>query len=189
MRRPERRRSVRLRGYDYAAPGAYFVTICTYRHVPLFGEVVDGVMRHNTLGEAAHRCWQQIPRHAPTVVLDAFVIRPNHVHGIILIVDDAGGAGGRGVQLNAPMTDDNIFRPVDYFSRISPRKNSLGVIVRTYKAAVTRWCREHDYHEFRWQRSYHEHIIRHRRAPDRIRRYLAENPARWAADRYHPDHR
>ncbi|MFM7372811.1 MAG: hypothetical protein ACKO2Z_34520, partial [Sphaerospermopsis kisseleviana] len=81
------RRSIRLKGYDYSQIGAYFVTICTHHRNCLFGEIVDGEMKLNTNGEVAKGCWLSIPRHFQNVELDEFVIMPNHVHGIIIIVN------------------------------------------------------------------------------------------------------
>lgn len=90
------RRSIRLPGYDYAEPGACFVTICTKDRLCLFGEVVAGEMRLNAAGHIAHQCWSDIPNHFPHVQLDAFIVMPNHVHGILVIAhhaapDDVGG--------------------------------------------------------------------------------------------------
>src|SRR6185312_7959509 len=84
---PERhhRKSIRLRGYDYASPGAYFVTIVTQDRACLFGEISRGRMHLNAAGMAAQTVWAAIPVHFPRVRLDAFVVMPNHVHGIILI--------------------------------------------------------------------------------------------------------
>ncbi|MCP9469504.1 MAG: hypothetical protein NNA31_05825 [Nitrospira sp.] len=79
------RRSIRLKGYDYSQDGAYFVTICTHNRVCLFGEVVDGELRLNELGEIVAWTWRDLPNHVPNVELDAFVVMPNHVHGIVVI--------------------------------------------------------------------------------------------------------
>ena len=87
------RRSIRLPGYDYTSPGAYFVTICTHRREPLLGEVVDGEVCLSVYGRIAEACWRFLPRHFPHVRLDAFVVMPNHIHGIIWIVD-GGDRGG-----------------------------------------------------------------------------------------------
>ncbi|MCL6512678.1 MAG: hypothetical protein K6U78_18570 [Anaerolineae bacterium] len=88
------RRSIRLRGYDYSQAGAYFVTIVTQNREPLFGEIVNGEMRLNESGACVVRWWEDIPRHFPGVDTDAFVVMPNHVHGIIVITDaDNVGAG------------------------------------------------------------------------------------------------
>ena len=80
------RRSLRLPGHDYTQPGAYFVTVCTYEGRPSFGRVVEGEMVLSEAGEIAAACWKQIPDHLPHVALDAFVIMPNHLHGILFLV-------------------------------------------------------------------------------------------------------
>jgi len=89
------RRSIRLKGYDYTQAGAYFVTICTQGRECLFGQVVEGKMRVNPFGEIVVWAWNDLPNHNPHVELDAFVVMPNHVHGIVLIVDDLVGAGSK----------------------------------------------------------------------------------------------
>jgi putative transposase len=90
------RRSIRLPGYDYAQEGAYFVTIVTAQRECLFGEVVEAAVRLSPLGMVAAACWQAIPQHFPGVEIDAWVIMPNHVHGIIVLPGPAavGGASG-----------------------------------------------------------------------------------------------
>jgi putative transposase len=84
------RRSIRLRGYDYAQSGAYFVTIVTSDRAYLFGEVANGEMRLNDRGGLIHSVWDELPDHYPSVECDAFIVMPNHVHGIILLVDRSG---------------------------------------------------------------------------------------------------
>ena len=88
---PERR-SPRLRGYDYAAEGAYFVTVCARRRACLFGAVVGDQMKPRRVGTIVERCWLEIPLHYPTVALDAFVVMPNHLHGILWLSVGAGHA-------------------------------------------------------------------------------------------------
>ena len=83
-----RRRSLRLRGYDYSWAGAYFVTVCTYNRASLFGEIVNGEMQLNDVGQVARRVWDGLPRDYQHVELDA-VVMPNHVHGILTLA----GAG------------------------------------------------------------------------------------------------
>lgn len=77
------RRSIRLPGYDYSQAGAYFVTICTQNRLCLFGEVADGRMIQNVAGQMVETVWQQLPDRFPQILMDAFVVMPNHVHGII----------------------------------------------------------------------------------------------------------
>ena len=91
------RRSIRLKGYDYTSSDAYFLTLCTHQRQCLFGHIVDGVMHLNDWGQIVERGWLAIPTHNPHVVLDEFVVMPNHIHGIVIIGDDDGdGDDGRG---------------------------------------------------------------------------------------------
>ena len=86
------RRSIRLRGYDYTARGAYFITICVHGRACLLGNVTGEEMRLNIYGSTVTECWHTIPDHFPDIELDAFVAMPNHVHGIISITSDAAGS-------------------------------------------------------------------------------------------------
>jgi REP element-mobilizing transposase RayT len=81
------RRSIRLKEYDYTKAGAYFLTIVTQDRVCLFGEVVDGEMRLNDVGDMVHQEWTNLPNRFPNIDLDAFIVMPNHIHGIIAITD------------------------------------------------------------------------------------------------------
>ncbi len=103
------RRSIRLKGYDYTQPGAYFVTICTYQHAEIFGEVVEGKMRLNPLGEIVREEWSKTAQIRQEVELheDEFAILPNHFHGIIWIVETQsvetrGGIESMPVRKNRP---------------------------------------------------------------------------------------
>ncbi|MBK6342582.1 MAG: hypothetical protein IPF41_08350 [Flavobacteriales bacterium] len=191
------RRSIRLRGYDYTRAGAYYVTVCTHDRLPLFGDVVNGMMVPNSMGNIVQRCWDAIPEHMPMVVCDAFVVMPNHMHGIIVITDVAadgslsvGGVGaGNSRPLQIPATTD------DPGETTTPRrppiaimvKNSLGHIMQTFKAAVSRQAVRDGLISRGtpiWQRGYYERIIRDGGEHDRIAQYIAENPANWKGDRF-----
>jgi REP element-mobilizing transposase RayT len=80
-----RKSSPRLRGYEYSLPGGYFVTICTYKRVNSFGEVLDREMLLNRAGEIAQSAWRDLPNHYVNIQLDHYVVMPNHLHGIIFI--------------------------------------------------------------------------------------------------------
>ncbi|MGC8719442.1 MAG: transposase [Thermodesulforhabdaceae bacterium] len=172
------RRSIRLKKYDYTQPGAYFITICTHERAHLFGEVVDGHMRLNNAGRIAEQCWRDIPAHFPHVELDAFVIMPNHVHGVLWIVDNVGARHA----VPPPPTDH-----VEQFGK--PLPGSIPTIVRAFKSAVTQrinaWRNTPGAPV--WQRNYYEHIIRDEYILNTIRQYIIENPLRWHLDRYNPD--
>ncbi len=79
--------SSRLRGWDYASDGAYFVTICTADRKHFFGEIVDSRMQFSDMGRLAETHWRAIPQHFPFAALDAFVFMPDHMHGIIILGD------------------------------------------------------------------------------------------------------
>ncbi len=172
------RRSIRLKGYDYTQPGAYFVTIHAHREVGMiFGDVVDGVMQLNGAGQIADDCWRAIPEHFDYVTLDVWVVMPNHMHGILVFDDCTGEAMplGRGEAMPRP------------YAAGAPA-GSLGVVVGAYKSAVTKRINivRDTPGGVVWQRNYYEHIIRNERALQTIQAYIINNPARWAVDRYNP---
>ncbi len=86
--------SIRMPGWDYRSPGAYFITICTKNRLPWFGEIHDQTMALSDIGRIADACWREIPNHFPHVTLDALVVMPNHVHGIIILRHDDRSASG-----------------------------------------------------------------------------------------------
>ena len=196
------RRSIRLPGYDYTQPGAYFVTIVTHDRECLFGEVVDGQMRLNPFGEIVREEWFRTAVVRPYVMLapDEFVVMPNHVHGIIWIT------GGRGDPVGRPY--DPVGRPHDPMGRPhdpvgrphdndcddqrphGPAAGSVGAIIGQIKSIAAKRI-----NALRgtpaapvWGRNYYEHIIRYETSLNRIRRYIAANPSRWAEDHEHPRH-
>lgn len=108
MNRDHNRRSVRLSGYDYSQPGAYFVTICTHKRDLLFGEVLNGEMRPNEIGRVVSQEWFRSANIRAEIELypDEFVVMPNHIHGIVWIVGHMGGdrSPGRGARPCPPTT-------------------------------------------------------------------------------------
>jgi putative transposase len=175
---PERhhRRSIRLSGWDYTSAGAYFVTICTHERSRLFGKVVDGQMQMNEYGQIVWACWKEIPLHFPHVELDAFVVMPNHVHGIIILAP----VGARH-KVGAPHAVPPPFG--------KPVPGSIPTILRSFKSAVTK--RINALREVPgapvWQSNYYEHIIRYEREWGHIREYILNNPARWETNENNPD--
>ena len=139
------RKRMRL-AHDYATAGAYFITICAFGREPLFA---DGRFRQAVEGR-----WADLPNHHRDVRLDAFVVMPNHVHGIVWI-------GQHGETFTA-----------------------LSSVVRSFKAAVTRELRGVTGVKDVWQRGYHDRVVRSQQALDHIRRYIVANPTRWHEDPY-----
>ena len=167
-----RRRAIRLRGYDYTQQGAYFVTICTWGRLCALGDVVASEMVLSDAGQLAQAAWQALPQHYPGVRLDAWVIMPNHVHGIIVL--EAGQRAG--------------LKPAP--TRLSPDpKPALSELVRAFKTFSARrinTARNTAGSPF-WQRNYYEHVIRDDDTLNRIRQYIVDNPAKWHEDPENPD--
>ncbi len=184
------RRSIRLPGYDYASPGAYFVTLCTADRSCLFGDVVDGVMRLNEYGEIAQREWLATARIRREVELDAFMFMPNHAHVVLWFVANVGADGRPPLPADRdPSVGAQSPAPLHAAPLRAPR--SLGALVAGYKSTVTKQInilRNMPGADV-WQRNYYEHVIRNDRALDAIRAYIVDNPARWEWDTYHPSPR
>ena len=182
------RRSIRLKGYDYAQEGVYFVTVCIQDRACLFGAVADGEMQLNNSGQIAKAAWDDMPARFPSVRLDAFIVMPNHVHGIIMV-----GAQFIAPQKTPPtIVGAQFIAPSDGFGTATidqgaiNRAPTLGEMVRAYKAASTRLIRQAGTPDFAWQRNYYEHVVRDEESLDRIRQYILDNRARWEFDRENP---
>ena len=146
-----RRRSVRLRGYDYSTPGAYFITVCTRNRLPLFGEVANGRMAANRLGSVIENCWAKLPDHYDNVALDAFMLMPNHVHGVI-IIEDGPTCVGAGFKPALP-------------AAVSVRRHGVPEIVRAFKTFSARKINEMRASTGTpvWQRGFYDHVNTRRR--------------------------
>ncbi len=149
------------------------MTVCTRDRLPLFGEIRDGVMHLTEAGRIVEMKWHQTAASRPHVRLDAFVVMPDHFHGIVWIMEDGShGAGSGGAARCAPTP--NSHRRVE--------AASLSAIMRAFKSAVTCLLNAHRStpgHAL-WQRGFYEHVVRDTRGLGNIRRYIADNPARWA---------
>ncbi len=175
------RRSIRLRHYDYSQQGVYFLTFCTRDKEPLFGEIAYGRIVLKKWGKIAENFWYEIPDHFENVLLDEFIVMPNHVHGILVILESAQGAIV-GAQHAAPLQDTSESR------RINVKPGSLGAIVRSYKSAVSRYINQQRQTPGApvWQRNYYDHIIQNIDELHATRLYIRNNPANWREDEYHP---
>ena len=198
------RRSIRLAGYDYSQEGAYFVTISVARRVRRnnpFGHVENGVMRPNGYGKIVADEWLKTAQLRPNVILDEWMVMPNHFHGILIITDDDVGATRRVAPTDELPTDESLTDDdVRATRRVAPmdaptvvpthetlQSGSLGAIVGQFKSIVTKrvnLCRiERDLPKTEvWHRNFHERIIRDERELDNTRRYIAQNPQNWESD-------
>ena len=203
-----KRRSIRLKGYDYSREGLYFITICCQNRAHYFGEIINGEMQLNEIGEIAQKCWRDIPNHFKNVLLHTFVVMPNHIHGIIEIVTLVGANQhlpyNKGDKYFAPTNQhsphnngDKYFAPTNQHlpddnraKDISPLRgtsNTIGSIVRGFKIGVTKWVRSNTNIHQIWQRNYYEHIIRNEASYFKIHEYIENNPAKWNEDCFYEE--
>jgi REP-associated tyrosine transposase len=153
-------------GHDYAQGGVYFLTLCVEGRACRLGEVVRGSMRANDAGRMVQATWYEVVSRCASIDSEAFQLMPNHVHGLVEIAGHVDSASS----------------------------TSLAAFVRRFKTMTTRlygeMARDRPWPAPRphlWQRNYYEHIVRNDRSRDRIVRYIAANPSRWAFDRENPD--
>lgn len=176
------RSSLRLRGYDYRTGGMYFVTICVLGRQCLLGEINNGVTRSNSVGEMVGDVCNELPRYLG-VEIDAFVVMPNHVHGIITL--NPVGATPRGCP------SANVISP-DIGQALGPAPTfSLSDVVHRFKSLTTARYRNikgpcsGTSDKRLWQRNYYERIIRNEDELNRIREYIRFNADRWMLDQYY----
>ncbi len=177
------RRSIRLPDFDYALPGAYFVTLVTQGRDRLFGEIVNDEMVLNAFGRVVEEEWQKTAILRPEVGLGAFVIMPNHVHGILHILEPS-------VQSVRAYRDTPLPEPdgcAAHAKGLRSPSRTVGAIVRGFKGAATKRI-----NELRgtpgaslWLRNYYEHIVRTDREYLQVEKYILENPLHWLTDEEH----
>jgi REP-associated tyrosine transposase len=169
------RRSIRLKKYDYSQCGYYFITICAQNREHLFGEIIsDRKMKLNNAGEMIQTIWNKIPEYYPNILTDAFVVMPNHIHGIINTV---------GADSISARTDPEKRAEMD-------SAPTLGAVVQMFKRYSTieyiKMVKQHIVPAFSkriWQRNYWEHIVRNENELNCIRDYIRSNPHKWETDK------
>ena len=180
------RRALRLRNYDYSWPGAYYVTIVTQQREPLFGAIANDEVQLNAAGQMIEQWWQELLQKFPQIELDASIIMPNHLHGIIVIPSV-------GVDLRVgPQTQVDPQTPIG--SQTGEHTGSpLPTIMQWFKTMTTnayiRGVKEFGWPAFPgklWHRSFYEHVVRDEVDLNRIREYIANNPLNWLNDTENP---
>jgi REP element-mobilizing transposase RayT len=182
-----RRRSIRLPHYDYAQPGAYFVTMVAWHRECLFGTVVKGEMQLNKIGKIVEWEWLDLSKRFSYIELGAYAVMPNHFHGILFLHENVGAtrrgqtAKGSGVASPPIMTTSSTDgSPLPH----GPKAASLGAIVGQFKSRATK--RIWKFPEFKetpiWQRNYYEHIIRNDTDLHNKTDYIEANPLLWEQD-------
>jgi len=180
------RRSIRLKEYNYSTAGAYFVTTVAWHRELLFGEIINGEMMLSSYGEIVQKWWREIPVHFTSVETGAFVIMPNHIHGIILINERRGTVSVPNDNVytqtkGGPHTQGGVTPPL--------RTPTLGQIVAYFKYKSTKEMNLLDntgtVTKF-WQRNYYEHIIRDDIDLQNKTDYIESNPLLWDEDDENP---
>ena len=194
------RRSIRLKNYDYSKNGAYFITICCQNRECLFGKIENSAIILNDAGEMVQRIWNEIQTYYKGIDIDAFQIMPNHIHGIIFIIDVIPvGAGPRACPKTDRVRPDNCCREKEQHHRgqpqgVAPTKLSLSDCVHRFKTITTKRyidaVKNNSWKPFKgrlWQRNFYDHILRDENELNRIREYIRYNPMRWEEDEYYGD--
>ena len=164
--------SPRLKNWNYANSGLYFVTICTKARIHFFGEIHNNRNSLSGIGEIAEKLWLQISTYFSSVILHDYVIMPNHLHGLIEI----------GRKLNLVDSRDSTINSKNPHSRFQNQgRSTLSSIIGSYKSSVTKEARKINC-AFYWQASFHEHIVRNEKSLYYIQAYIQSNVKNWPLD-------
>ena len=166
------------------------MTICAQGSACLLGEIVDGEVRLSHAGRMVQVAWNGLSDRYPGVQIDAFVVMPNHIHGIIVLVESVPGVGAGPRACPDP---DQTAKRIGQPQGVAPTRLSLSDVMHRFKTMTTKRYADgvngRGWPPFRsrlWQRNYYEHVIRSEREFNRIREYIATNPLKWSLDRENP---
>ncbi len=182
--------SARLQNWDYRWAGAYFITICTQNREHYFGEIENGEMQLSPIGAIADVLWHEIKNHTQNIELGAFVVMPNHIHGILILNGNVGNVGNIGNNDNVETLHATSLRSTqqsttdEFMASISPKSDSVSTIIRSYKSAVTKHTHRLGF-DFAWQTRFHDHIIRDNISFENIQTYINKNPIKWVDDKFY----
>lgn len=173
--------SARLENWDYAWDGMYFITICTKGMQHFFGEIKNGKMNLTNVGVLADVFWYEIKNHAKNITLDAFVVMPNHIHGILIIENNS-----QTVETSHTVSEKSNQELTPAQKRKgNTGKNSISSILGGYKSAVTKHANRLGF-EFEWQKRFHDRIIRNQDEYTKISNYIYNNISNWDDDKFNP---
>jgi len=195
--------TTRLQKWDYSWNALYFVTVCTKNKEQYFGEIKNGKMNLSNIGTLADVFWHEIKHHSQHIDLDAFVVMPNHIHGILSINNPDKKNGNNLNEIGAaadvetrhalsletqpptnPILSSNYPHSPGQKRFQNQGKNTLSSILGSYKSAVTKHAHRLGY-EFEWQTRFHDHIIRDASSFQRIRNYIETNVMNWDSDKFY----
>ena len=175
------RKNIRWRKWDYRWNGAYFITICTKDRQHFFGEIINNKMNLSPVGVLADIFWHEMPKHAKGVTLDAFVVMPNHIHGIIILDNEE-----MPLPVLPKIDDDGTPKTPDQQRFQRPGKNSISTIVGGYKSVVTKNVNRLELIDnWSWQVRFHDNIIRTEKRFNIVQNYILNNIKNWKDDRFY----
>ncbi len=159
----------RLKSFDYRQANFYFVTMTTAQRLPFFGKCHNSSVSLSPAGEITQECWASISKFNPHVIIDEYIVMPNHIHGILYFESNA----------SEQVTTKSC--------SVNSLSGSLANVICGFKAASTKRSR------FLlppgrklWQESFYEHVIRSEVALFNIRKYIRDNPVCWYLDELNP---
>ena len=179
---------LRLPNFDYSTPGAYFLTVCTHLKRHTLSEIRNGVVFLHPCGEIVERHLQNAVNNHPLAMLDSYVIMPNHVHLLLVVLEEEMEkvvARAKQEWEKKQAGQDPPLRP----RRLSDAEASLKIVPSVMKEFKSRSTREANLlklngNEPLWQRNYYDRIIRNPNERHSIQRYIANNPLAWDTDEY-----
>ena len=177
--------STRLQHWDYRWDGYYFITICTKDKEDYFGEIINMEMILSSIGVIANILWYEIKNHSKNIELDAFVVMPNHIHGILILSDNEITVETRhalSLHTYTQSQTDNLTIGRQRFQ--NQGKNSISSIIGAYKSAVSRHAHRLGF-DFAWQSRFYDNIIRDDKTYKKIVEYVQNNPLKWEEDRFY----
>jgi len=159
------------------------VTVVSHRRKSIFGEIFNGEMNLNQAGKIVKQTWQNIPMHFSNTSCEIFVVMPNHIHGIIDIINDEIV----GARHASPLQSNRLKPQSQWVNGVKPQ--SVGAIIGSFKSAVTKQLHQTKTinQEKIWQRNYYEHIIRDEDDYQHTADYIKTNPYNWENDHENPE--
>ncbi|MCF6175204.1 MAG: hypothetical protein L3J71_05520 [Victivallaceae bacterium] len=184
--------TTRLKNWDYSDDGWFFITICSKDRKSIFGEIINGEMYFNNNGNIVKKCWFDLPHHYLNLILGAFVVMPNHIHGIMIIDNrrfyngdniDVGNnveTGLKPVSTQSPQQS----RSPQSFSRPISKRHGIFEFVRALKTFSSRRINEinNTSGTSQWQTRFYDHLIRNKADLQRVENYILNNPSIWEHD-------
>ena len=170
--------SARLKSWDYSSEGAYFITICTKNMLNYFGRIVNQKVKLSAMGIIVNEEWLKTGVVRNNVILDEYVIMPNHIHGLIFLLNKLD-------RVETPRWGVSNSETTHRVVSTTIKKDTISSIIGQFKSKCSKRINEFEIKNFQWQPLFHDHIIRNHKELFNIRKYIINNPLKWAFDEYY----